>query len=533
MRTTPARLGRIAVAALALGSAPAVADGAGCESSLTGTWSDDGSQRLRIVEGTDHAVSVFDYDVVPSARRHGITLEGGRSGDTVTAGASVGQIPFGLLMTVASCDTLEARWFTPHGGGSTSEPFVLQRRSSGYCGDGSIGPDEECDDGNFDDGDTCTDVCLLPRCGDAVRDAGEACDDGNPSDRDGCSATCRREYPRAPQPCPDLSGTWHVTNGTSTHGGPWTFRHTAGGALEVVVFSPWSTDLLASRVTLSGREHRGRIELVGTERFFERESEVRLEGSALSCDRLELQPSGANVDAAFPPLYVLERDTPAYCGDGVVDAGELCDDGNLQPGDGCSFACTLPVCGDGLVDPGEDCDPGELVLDRTCDHCRRDTASCADLTGTWRGAGTIYLGGERDVDDLYLSLVDDGHGNLRGAVAGDALGLRREIWLTLEGAHAGADLWLASSVRTTTPRAAPVYGLSDVLGGTLEGCESFRIWDATFSRVSTGVCGDGRRKGPEACDDGNTTSGDGCSASCTAEDTPRNGRPILPRRGAR
>ncbi len=46
------------------------------------------------------------------------------------------------------------------------------------------------------------------------------------------------------------------------------------------------------------------------------------------------------------------------CGDGKVDVGEACDDGNVEPGDGCNEACELEVCGDSIVDPGEDCDDG-------------------------------------------------------------------------------------------------------------------------------------------------------------------------------
>ena len=29
------------------------------------------------------------------------------------------------------------------------------------------------------------------------------------------------------------------------------------------------------------------------------------------------------------------------CGDGVIDSGEDCDDGNTAPGDGCSGACAV------------------------------------------------------------------------------------------------------------------------------------------------------------------------------------------------
>ena len=49
-----------------------------------------------------------------------------------------------------------------------------------------------------------------------------------------------------------------------------------------------------------------------------------------------------------------------YCGDGIVDEGEACDDGqaNALAPDACRPDCTLPVCGDGVTDGGEVCDDG-------------------------------------------------------------------------------------------------------------------------------------------------------------------------------
>jgi cysteine-rich repeat protein len=46
---------------------------------------------------------------------------------------------------------------------------------------------------------------------------------------------------------------------------------------------------------------------------------------------------------------------PAACGDGALNAGESCDDGNLSDADGCEADCSLPSCGNGIVDPGEVC----------------------------------------------------------------------------------------------------------------------------------------------------------------------------------
>ncbi len=49
----------------------------------------------------------------------------------------------------------------------------------------------------------------------------------------------------------------------------------------------------------------------------------------------------------------------AVCGDGVLDPGEECDDGNLINNDFCSNNCTLNVCGNGRV--GIDFCPPSLV----------------------------------------------------------------------------------------------------------------------------------------------------------------------------
>ncbi|MFP4601163.1 MAG: DUF4215 domain-containing protein, partial [Persicimonas sp.] len=76
------------------------------------------------------------------------------------------------------------------------------------CGDGVVAGDEECDDGNTDDGDGCASDCTLESgwscdsseptscdeiCGDGSVVGAEECDDGNTLDGDGCSSTCTSE----------------------------------------------------------------------------------------------------------------------------------------------------------------------------------------------------------------------------------------------------------------------------------------------------------------------------------------------------
>jgi cysteine-rich repeat protein len=55
-----------------------------------------------------------------------------------------------------------------------------------------------------------------------------------------------------------------------------------------------------------------------------------------------------------------------FCGDGILDPDEACDDGNDIDDDTCRNDCTPPMCGDGIVDPDEDCDDGNDVDDDTC-----------------------------------------------------------------------------------------------------------------------------------------------------------------------
>src|SRR4029077_18043681 len=52
------------------------------------------------------------------------------------------------------------------------------------------------------------------------------------------------------------------------------------------------------------------------------------------------------------------RPAAPACGDGFLDPGEQCDDGNTHNGDGCNSSCMLESCGNGVVDGSEQCDHG-------------------------------------------------------------------------------------------------------------------------------------------------------------------------------
>ena len=76
------------------------------------------------------------------------------------------------------------------------------------------------------------------------------------------------------------------------------------------------------------------------------------------------------------------------CGDGIVQAGEECDDGNMNDADACTNQCKIAACGDGKVQDGEECDDGNQVDDDACSNACV-TATCSDKAKN---------GGESDVD---------------------------------------------------------------------------------------------------------------------------------------
>src|SRR5690242_629321 len=66
------------------------------------------------------------------------------------------------------------------------------------------------------------------------------------------------------------------------------------------------------------------------------------------------------------------------CGDGRVDPGEACDDGNSSSSDACVVGCRAAACGDGFLHEGDEaCDDGNTADEDAClSDCR--LASCGD-----------------------------------------------------------------------------------------------------------------------------------------------------------
>lgn len=77
---------------------------------------------------------------------------------------------------------------------------------------------------------------------------------------------------------------------------------------------------------------------------------------------LAISPEGSAYTAGDgsvgTPFIVARGVTSVGCGNGTLDPGEACDDGNNESGDGCDRFCRSEVCGDGVVQDNEECDDG-------------------------------------------------------------------------------------------------------------------------------------------------------------------------------
>lgn len=85
-------------------------------------------------------------------------------------------------------------------------------------------------------------------------------------------------------------------------------------------------------------------------------------------------PDDTGPDDTGPDTMTVDSDSepppPADCGNGVVEVGEACDDGNDNDLDTCTNGCVPQVCHDGIKTVNEICDDGNLDDDDDCvDDC--------------------------------------------------------------------------------------------------------------------------------------------------------------------
>jgi MYXO-CTERM domain-containing protein len=289
-------------------------------------------------------------------------LEAGEA-TLLTATVTPGQVPVSTDLAVA-CD------LTAIGGAADQSLFD----------DGASGGDVTADDGIFSfaitlpadqpagtydlpctvsDGEARSSdfeitVTVMAVCGDGLVEAGEACDDGNLDGGDGCSAACQ------------------VEDGWTCAGAPSVCTDVDECALGTHTCHEHATCINASP-------------------GYACECNDGFSGDGMSC--------------------------APVCGDGQVVAGETCDDGGSEAGDGCSATCQEeagwtcdgepstcePICGDGLVRGDESCDDGGTAAgdgcSATCQEeegwmCTGEPSTCSEAARC--GDGVLDAGEECD-----------------------------------------------------------------------------------------------------------------------------------------
>ena len=331
--------------------------------------------------------------------------------------------------------------------------------------DGVVDEGEECDDGNPDPADGCTNLCRIARCGDGVlridlgpgeegfeacevgsegcslrcsfsrcgdgvRDPNEGCDDGNTEDDDACLIDCLKAV------CGDGIVRRDLQPGDEGY-------ETCDDA---------NDDQEDGCTTLCGAHRCG-------------DGILRLDeqpGSQLSCETDEAC-SGQ------------ERCRDGRC---LAPRYEACDDGNDDDTDACRGDCLAARCGDGLL--RVDLPIGSEAV------CRPGGDDCP--------AGERCVAG-RCANEAYEFCDDGENGNEDGCVEG-----------------------------CVPSRCGDGFWRQDLAPGEsgYEACDDGNTEDGDYcsgdcQRV-TSRCGDGVLVYPqERCDDANTLDGDNCSADCLEE----------------
>jgi cysteine-rich repeat protein len=229
---------------------------------------------------------------------------------------------------------------------------------------------------------------------------------------------------------------------------------------------------------------------------------------------------GLNLDALGPSISV---GNAKDCGNGALDPGEQCDDGNTVSGDGCSAICQveadwtcvkpgqacayLGTCGNGVVTSNKACDDGNTA---SGDGCAGDCKS-VEPGFICRVPGKPCTSRCGDGITSGFEQCDDGN-----TVSGDGCSAtcKLEPGFVCGGAPSVCKPTVCGDAKFEGSE-----GCDDGNSMPFDGCSEECQIEPTCSngKGCTSDCGDGILMGSKQCDDGNKVSGDGCSSTCQVE----------------
>lgn len=217
-----------------------------------------------------------------------------------------------------------------------------------------------------------------------------------------------------------------------------------------------------------------------------------------------------------------------YCGSGIIDPGEICDDGPESMT--CDNDCTPAACGDGTVNmaANEECD--DVKQSATCDDdCT--LAVCGDGTVNSTAGEVCDDSGESDVCDIDCTPVMCGDGTPNSAAGeecddgGESDACDADCTAAICGdntinASAGEECddggeSEACDIDCTAPMCGD--GVANTTVG--EECDDGLESGTCDADCTAAMCGDGTLNitAGEQCDDGNTADGDDCPGNCITD----------------
>jgi cysteine-rich repeat protein len=220
---------------------------------------------------------------------------------------------------------------------------------------------------------------------------------------------------------------------------------------------------------------------------------------------------------------------PPLCGNGMLDAGEECDDANLVGGDGCGSVCNEEISNDHCEDAMLFTDlPFVVSMDTTfADTTPRRPPLCGSNAQPQNHDIWFQFVPSESCDDVVIS-VDDGPNSIRsslfsGTNCSNLAHLACNAQTIVRSVNAGTPYWIA--IHDTWSSGAPgTFTLTVTCAacgnGVVEASEECDDGNAVnddgcSNQCLLPSCGDGVIQAGEACDDGNTNWGDNCGGDCS------------------